>query len=48
MKLELPIYHGDTLKILRKGVGHYAGSYFPGENGTVLLAAIIHLSSLKI
>ena len=39
MKLELPIYHGDTLKILRKGVGHYAGSYFPGENGTVLLAA---------
>lgn len=39
MKLELPLYHGDTLKILRKGVGHHGGSYYPGENGTILLAA---------
>ncbi len=39
MKLDLPVYHGDTLKILREGVGHYAGSYFPGENGTIILAA---------
>lgn len=37
--LDLPVYHGDNLKILRHGVGHYAGSYFPGENGTVILAA---------
>lgn len=37
--LSLPLYHGDTLKILRYGVGHYAGSYFPGENGTIILAA---------
>lgn len=37
--LDLPVYHGDTLKILRYGVGHYAGSYFPGENGTILMAA---------
>lgn len=37
--LELPIYHGDTLKLLRHGVGHFAGSYFPGENGTIILAA---------
>ena len=37
--LDLPIYHGDSLKILRHGVGHYAGSYFPGEGGTIILAA---------
>ena len=37
--MNLPIYHGDNLKILRNGVGHYAGSYFPGENGTIILAA---------
>jgi len=39
ISLELPIYHGDTLDILRYGVGHYAGSYFPGEGGSVILAA---------
>jgi LPXTG-site transpeptidase (sortase) family protein len=37
--LKLSVYHGDNLKILRRGVGHYAGSYFPGENGTVIFAA---------
>ena len=37
--LKLPVYHGDSLKLLRYGVGHYAGSYFPGENGTVIFAA---------
>ena len=36
--MNLPIYHGDSLKILRHGIGHYAGSYFPGENGTIILA----------
>ena len=35
----LPIYHGDTLRILKYGVGHFAGSYFPGEEGTIVLAA---------
>ena len=38
MGKSLPVYHGDSLKILRKGVGHYVGSYFPGENGTIILA----------
>ena len=36
--LSLPLYHGDNLKILRHGVGHYAGSYFPGENGSIIIA----------
>ena len=39
INLNLPLYHGDSLSILRYGVGHYAGSYFPGEGGTVILAA---------
>lgn len=38
IKLKLPLYYGDTLKILRYGIGQYAGSYFPGENGTTILA----------
>ena len=38
INLDLPVYHGDTLKLLRYGVGHFAGSYFPGENGTIILA----------
>ncbi len=39
LKLELPVYHGDTLDILRYGVGHLAGSYFPGEGGGIVLDA---------
>lgn len=38
INMNLPLYHGDSLKILRHGIGHYAGSYFPGENGTIILA----------
>ena len=37
--LKLAVYHGDNIKILRHGVGHYSGSYFPGENGTIIYAA---------
>ena len=37
INLSLPVYHGDNLKILRYGIGHYAGSYFPGENGSIIL-----------
>ena len=37
--LKIAVYHGDNNKILRHGVGHYSGSYFPGENGTIVYAA---------
>ena len=37
--INLPVYYGDTKKILKLGVGHYIGSYFPGENGTIIYAA---------
>ena len=36
--LSLPVYYGDNLEILSHGIGHYAGSYFPGEGGTIILA----------
>lgn len=39
IKVEAPLYHGDSLDILKKGIGHYPGSYFPGEGSSVILAA---------
>lgn len=36
LNLELPVYYGDTLDVLKKGVGHSSGSYFPGENGSII------------
>lgn len=37
--IKVNLYHGDTMDILKYGAGHYSGSYFPGENGTILIAA---------
>jgi sortase A len=34
--VDLPVYYGDTLDILKKGVGHSSGSYFPGEGGSII------------
>ena len=39
ISLELPVYFGDTKEILSKGVGHYSGSFFPGENGSIIMGA---------
>lgn len=36
LDVDLPLYYGDTLSILRYGVGHTSGSYFPGEGGSIL------------
>ncbi|MBQ9023918.1 MAG: class D sortase [Bacilli bacterium] len=36
--IEVSIYHGDALRLLKYGVGHHAGTYFPGEGGTILIA----------
>lgn len=33
---DLPVYLGNTLEILKKGVGHDSGSYFPGEGGSII------------
>ncbi len=37
--VDLPVYYGDTLEILKVAVGHYSGSYFPGEGGSIVYAA---------
>lgn len=34
--VNLPVYYGDTLEILKNGVGHSSGSYFPGEGGSIV------------
>ena len=34
--VNLPVYFGDTLEILKKGVGHSSGSYLPGEGGSIV------------
>lgn len=36
INVNLPVYFGDTLEILKKGVGHSSGSYFPGEGGSII------------
>ena len=39
LDVDLPLYFGDTLSILRYGVGHSSGSYFPGEGGSIICMA---------
>ena len=34
--VNLPVYFGETLEILKNGVGHSSGSYFPGEGGSIV------------
>ena len=36
--VDVNMYHGDALRLLKYGVGHHAGTYFPGEGGTILVA----------
>jgi len=36
LDINLPLYYGDTLKILRNGVGQSSGAYFPGEGGSII------------
>ncbi|MEH7176421.1 class D sortase [Neobacillus vireti] len=38
IKAELAIVEGTDPNDLKKGVGHYKGSYFPGENGQIVLS----------
>ena len=36
-QIESNVYHGDNLELLKYGVGHHSGSYFPGEGGTIII-----------
>lgn len=38
IKVDVNVYHGDALRLLKYGAGHHAGTYFPGEGGTILIA----------
>ncbi|WP_160722069.1 class D sortase [Bacillus sp. USDA818B3_A] len=53
LKAELAIVEGTDPDDLQKGVGHYKGSYFPGDNGQIVLSGhrdtvFRHLGELKI
>lgn len=37
IKMDEPLYFGDTSEILRKGAGQYTGSVYPGEMGTTMI-----------
>lgn len=37
--IDYPVYNGDDDEQLLKGIGHYFGSRYPGENGKVVLLA---------
>ena len=39
LDVNLPLYYGDSLSILRYGIGHSFGSYFPGEGGSIVCMA---------
>lgn len=38
VELDKPVIHGDDDDSLKQGVGHYAGSTIPGEQGNVVLS----------
>ena len=38
IQLEVPVYWGDTQKILSAGVGHFMGSFLPGFQRSILLS----------
>lgn len=35
--LELDFYFGDSLSVLRDGIGQSGGAYFPGEGGSIII-----------
>ncbi len=37
--LKVPVYYGDSGAILLAGAGHFAGSFLPGFNRTILISA---------
>lgn len=39
VNINLSVYHGDTLELIKYGAGHLAGSFFPGEGGLIVMDA---------
>ena len=36
INVDLPVYFGSTLDVLKNGVGHDSASFFPGEGGSII------------
>lgn len=36
INVNLPMYQGESLDILKNGIGHHLDTYFPGEGGSIL------------
>lgn len=36
LDINLPLYYGDSLAVLKSGVGQTSGAYFPGEGGSII------------
>lgn len=45
--IDAPIYFGATDEIKLKGVGHDSGSYFAGENGTIIMCEHDYMNNFK-
>lgn len=45
--VDAPIYFGATDEIIQKGVGHDSGSYFSGENGTIIMCEHDYINNFK-
>ena len=39
LNINLPLYYGDKMSILKNGVGQSSGAYFPGEGGSIICMA---------
>ena len=39
VEIEVGVFQGDSEQQFKKGAGHYAGSYYPGQDGNILIAA---------
>ena len=45
--VDAPIYSGVTDEIILKGIGHDSGSYFAGENGTIIMCEHDYMNNFK-
>ena len=45
--VNLPIYFGESFSLLKSGIGHDSGSYFPGEGGSIIYMGHNYKSLLK-
>lgn len=45
--IDAPIYFGAIDEIILKGVGHDSGSYFAGENGTIIMCEHDYMNNFK-